>query len=168
MQCISFLGQFKKMMQGQSWGGTNLNDYWSLYVRIIVMAHNCSWKVSFLRSLFLSTSDWLLRYTNEGTAINAITTLSEAFGVEGFAISITWSWILKQLREFNKGSAIAVLVDNGWHQILETGVRGKSYMPTWITDTTELLTRIALGVNGPLPIWRSRRTDIPSCPCWQI
>ena len=57
---------------------------------------------------------------------------------------------------------------NGWHQMLETGVRGKSYMPLWITNATELLPRIALGVNVSLPIWRSRRTDIPSYPCWQI
>ena len=53
---------------------------------------------------------------------------------------------------------------NGWHQMLETGVRGKSY----ITNATELLPRITLSVNVSLPIWRSRRTDIPSCPCWQI
>ena len=57
---------------------------------------------------------------------------------------------------------------NGWHQMLETGVRRKSYMPLWITNATELLSRIALSVNVSLPIWRSRRTDIPSCPCWQI
>ena len=57
---------------------------------------------------------------------------------------------------------------NGWHQMLETGVRRKSYMPLWITNATELLSRIALSVNVSLPIWRSRRADIPSCPCWQI
>ena len=32
----------------------------------------------------------------------------------------------------------------------------------------ELLPRIILSANVSLPIWRSRRTDIPSCPCWQI
>ena len=46
--------------------------------------------------------------------------------------------------------------------------QGKSYMPLWITNATELLPRIALSVNVSLPIWRSRMTDIPSCPCWQI
>ena len=41
-------------------------------------------------------------------------------------------------------------------------------MPLWITNATELLPRVALSVNVSLPIWRSRRTDIPYCPCWQI
>ena len=39
-----------EMMQGQSCGRvTNLNAHRSLYGHIIVMAHNCSWKMSFLR-----------------------------------------------------------------------------------------------------------------------
>ena len=53
----------------------------------------------------------LFRNTKEGTPVSIITTLSEAFGIEGFTISISWSWILKQWREFNKGSAVAFLVD---------------------------------------------------------
>ena len=57
---------------------------------------------------------------------------------------------------------------NRWHQMLGTGVRGKSYMPLWITDAIELLPRISLSVSVSLPIWRRRRTDIPPCPCWQI
>ena len=47
----------------------------------------------------------------KGTPVSIITTLSEAFGIEGFLIIISWSWILKQWREFNKGSAMAFLVD---------------------------------------------------------
>ena len=107
----------------------------------------------------------LFRNTKEGTPVSIITALSEAFGIEGFTISISWSWIFKQWREFNKGSAVAFL---GWHQMLETVVRGKSYMPLRITNAMELLPRIVLSANVSLPIWRSRRTDIPSCPCWQI
>ena len=57
---------------------------------------------------------------------------------------------------------------NRWHQILETDIKGKSFMPQWITNASELLPRIALGANASLAIWRSRRTDIPSCLCWQI
>ena len=53
----------------------------------------------------------LFRNTKEGTPVSITTTLSEAFGIEGFTISISWSWILKQWREFNKGSAVAFLVD---------------------------------------------------------
>ena len=53
----------------------------------------------------------LFRNTKEVTPIGIITTLSEAFGIEGFTISISWSWILKQWREFNKGSVVAFLVD---------------------------------------------------------
>ena len=59
----------------------------------------------------LSTTDWLFQNTKECTPVSAITTLSDAFGIEGFTISISWSWILKQWREFNKGSAMAFLVD---------------------------------------------------------
>ena len=81
----------------------------------------------------LSAADWffairrkalqlvLFRNTKDGTPVNVIskykgrysiiTTLSEASGIEGFTISISWSWILKQWREFNKGSAVAFLVD---------------------------------------------------------
>ena len=118
----------------------------------------------------LSRADWLFQNTKECTPVSAITTLSEAFGIEGFTISISWSWILKQWREFNKGSAIAFLVDE-WvtpdvgnrHQgkILHATVYYKRY---WVTS------RIALSVNVSFPIWRSRsrRTDIPPWPCWQI
>ena len=65
----------------------------------------------------------LFRNTKEGTPVSILTTLSEAFGIEGFTISISWSWILKQWREFNKGSAVEFLVDEWWHQMLETVVR---------------------------------------------
>ena len=51
----------------------------------------------------LSAADWLFRNTKEGTPVSAITTLSEAFGIEGFTISVSWSWILKQWREINEG-----------------------------------------------------------------
>ena len=119
-------------------------------------------------SSVLSAADRLRRNAKEGISISAITTLSEAFGSERFTISITWSWILKQWRGFNKGSAMAFLVDECVTLDLKTGVWGKSYMPVWITTATELLPRIALGVNASLPIWRNRSTDIPSCPCWQI
>ena len=37
----------------------------------------------------LSAAGWLLRNTDEGIPVSAITTLSEAFGVGGFTISIT-------------------------------------------------------------------------------
>ena len=47
----------------------------------------------------LSAADWLFGNTKEGTPVSAITTLSEAFGIEGFTISVSWSWILKQWRE---------------------------------------------------------------------
>ena len=52
----------------------------------------------------------LFRNTKEATPVSIIT-MSEAFGIEGFKISISWSWILKQWRQFNKGSAVAFLVD---------------------------------------------------------
>ena len=38
----------------------------------------------------LSAADWLFRNTKEGTPVSAITTLSEAFGIEGFTIIISW------------------------------------------------------------------------------
>ena len=53
----------------------------------------------------------LFRNTREGTPVSIITTLSEAFVIEGFTISISLSWTLKQWREFNKGSAMAFLGD---------------------------------------------------------
>ena len=53
----------------------------------------------------------LFRNTKETTTVSIITTLSEAFVIESFTISISWSWILKQWREFNKRSAVAFLVD---------------------------------------------------------
>ena len=62
-------------------------------------------------SSVLSAADWLLQNKKDGTPGSAITTLSEAFGIKGFTISITWSWILKQWREFNKSSAMTFLVD---------------------------------------------------------
>ena len=37
----------------------------------------------------LSTADWLLQNTKEDTPVSAIITLSEAFEIEGFTISIT-------------------------------------------------------------------------------
>ena len=113
MQCISFLGQLKEMVQGQSCGrDTNLNAHRSLYGHIIVMAQNdiLSHSLGPLSSA-LSTADWLFQNTKECTPVSAITTLSEAFGVEGFTISISWSWILKQWRKFNKAMAMAFLVD---------------------------------------------------------
>ena len=77
--------------------------------------------------------------TKEDTPVSAITTLSEAFWIEGFTISITWSWVLKQWREFNKGRAIDFLVDE-WvtpdfgnrcqEKILHATVNYKCY---WIT-----------------------------------
>ena len=53
----------------------------------------------------------LFRNTKEGTPVSIIITLGEAFGIEDFTISISWSWILKQWRELNKGSSVAFLVD---------------------------------------------------------
>ena len=40
----------------------------------------------------LSAADWLFRNTKEGTPVSAITTLSEAFGIEGFTISDHGFW----------------------------------------------------------------------------
>ena len=37
----------------------------------------------------LSAADWLFQNTKEGTPVSAITTLSEAFGIEEFTISIS-------------------------------------------------------------------------------
>ena len=111
-------------------------------------------------SSVLSAADWLLRNTKEGTPVSAIAILREAFGIEGFTISIIWSWILKQWIEFNKGSAMAFLVyewvtpDVGnmrQGKILHATVNYKHY---WVA-------KIDLSVNVSLPIWRSRRTDIP-------
>ena len=39
-------------------------------------------------SSVLSAADWLHRNTNEGTPVSAITTLNEAFGIEGCIFSI--------------------------------------------------------------------------------
>ena len=110
----------------------------------------------------------LFRNTKEGTPVSIIPTLSEAFGIEGFMISISWPWILKQWREFNKGSAVAFLVDEWVTPDVGNSRQGKSYKPLRITNAMELLPRIVLSAKVSLPIWRSRRTDIPSCPCWQI
>ena len=84
----------------------------------------------------------LFRNTKEGTPVSIITTLSEAFGIEGFMISISWSWILKQWREFNKGSAVAFLVDEWVTPEFGNSRQGKSYMPLRITNAMELLPRI--------------------------
>ena len=118
----------------------------------------------------LSTADWLFQNTKECIPVSAITTLSIAFGIEGFTISISWSWILKQWREFNKGSAMAFLADKWVTPDVGNRRQGKilhSRMPLCITNATELLPIIALSVNVSFPIWRSRsrRTDIPSWPC---
>ena len=106
----------------------------------------------------------LFRNIKEGTPVSIITTLSEAFGIEGFTNSISWSWILKQWRELNKGSAVAFLVDEWVTPDVGNSRQGKSYMHYEL----QTLPRIVLSANVSLPIWRSRRTDIPSCPCWQI
>ena len=57
------------------------------------------------------SAHWSLRNTNEGNPVSAITTLNEALGIKGFIISITWSCILNQWKEFNKGRAMTFLVD---------------------------------------------------------
>ena len=76
----------------------------------------------------------LFRNTKEGTPVSIITKLSEAFGIEGFTISISWSWILKQWREFNKGSVVAFLVDEWVTPDVGNSRQDKSYMPLWITN----------------------------------
>ena len=124
MQCISFMGQLKEMLQGQSCGRvTNLNAHRSFHGHIIVMEQKLqlenvlSQVIDILShslgplSSALSAADWFLRNTKEDTPVSPITTLSEAFGTEGFTISIIWSWILKQWIKFNKGSAKAFLVE---------------------------------------------------------
>ena len=102
--------------------------------------------ISLIRTFVLgiSAADWLLRNTTEGALVCTITTLSEAFGVEGFTISITWSWILKQWREFNKGNAMAFLVDEWVTPGFGNRYQRKIDMPLWITNATELLSRKAL------------------------
>ena len=67
----------------------------------------------------LSTADWLLQNTNEGTPVSAIATLSEAFGIEGFTISITWSWIFNGAKSLIRVVPWPSYYMNGWHQILE-------------------------------------------------
>ena len=76
----------------------------------------------------------LFRNIKEGTPVSIITTLSEAFGIEGFTISISWSWILKQWRVLNKGSAVAFLVDEWVTPDVGNSRQGKSYMPLRITN----------------------------------
>ena len=118
------------------WEGYQLECNRSLYGHTIVMAQNCSWKMSSQvidilshslgpLSSALSAADWLFQNTKEGTPVSAITTLSEAFGIVGFTISISWSWILKQWREFNKGSAMAFLVDEWVTPDVENRHQGK-------------------------------------------
>ena len=86
----------------------------------------------------LSRPDWLFQNTKECTPVSAITTLSEAFGIEGFTISISWSWILKQWREFNKDSAI--LVDEWVTSDVGNRLQGKIlhatvyYKRYWVTS----------------------------------
>ena len=88
----------------------------------------------------LSRADWLFHNTKECTPVSAITTLSEAFGIEGFTISISWSWILKQWREFNKGSAMAFLVDEWVTPDVGNRHQGKTlhatlyYKRYWVTS----------------------------------
>ena len=79
----------------------------------------------------------LFRNIKEGTPVSIITTLSEAFGIEGFTISISWSWILKQWRELNKGSAVAFLVDEWVTPDVGNSRQGKSYMPLRITNASK-------------------------------
>ena len=90
----------------------------------------------------------LFRNTKEGTPVSIITTLSEAFRIEGFKISISRSWILKQWREFNKGSAVAFLVDEWVTPDVGNSRQGKSYMPLRITNAMELLPRIVLSATS--------------------
>ena len=120
MQCISFLWQLKEMMQGRSCGRvTNLNPHWTHYSdgTNLQLEDVLSQVIDILfhslgpLSSALSAADWLFQNTKEGTPVNVITTLSEAFGIEGFTISISLSWILKQCIELYKGSAMAFLVD---------------------------------------------------------
>ena len=127
MQYISYLGQ---LMQGQAIGGGGGGGGYQLECTSIPLWSHYSIGTKLqledvlsqvidilphsLGPMFsaLSAADWSLRNTKEGTPVSAITTLSEAFGIEGFTItSIIWSWIFKQLIEFNKGSVMAFLVD---------------------------------------------------------
>ena len=113
MKCISFLGQLKEMMQGQSCGMvTNLNAHRFLYGHIIVMAHNCSWKMSSLRWLMSYLTHWdhcPLSYQQQigyfEIQRKALQLVLSQHWVKplGFTISVSWSWILKQWREFNEG-----------------------------------------------------------------
>ena len=82
----------------------------------------------------LSAADWLLRNTNEGTSVSAITTLNEAFGIEGFPISIAWSWVLKQWREFNKDSGAMVFLVDEWVTLSIFADQGKISIFTSLTS----------------------------------
>ena len=118
----------------------------------------------------LSTADWLFQNTKECTPVSAITTLSEAFGIEGFYHQYFMITDFEAVERVQQGQCHGIpsrwMGDTRcWKQasgeILHATVYYKRY---WVTS------RIALSVNVSIPIWRSRsrRTDIPSCPCWQI
>ena len=91
-------------------------------------------------SSVLSAADWLLRNTKERNPISALTTLNEAFGIEGFTISITWSWILMHWWDFNKGSAMAFPVDEWVTPDVGNRRQGKilqatlNYKCCWVTS----------------------------------
>ena len=59
----------------------------------------------------------------------------------------------------------------GWHQMLETGVRGKSYMPLWMNYKRYWVTSKKSSECQRLIANMKKQKDgysILSCPCWQI
>ena len=88
---------------------------YTYYVQILADVHVCIYAMflyDFIVFIELLLCFMILcqKWRNK-TVQSTIKTLNEAFGIEGFTISITWEWILRQRREFNKGSAMAFLVD---------------------------------------------------------
>ena len=84
----------------------------------------------------LSTADWLFRNTKEGTPVSAITTLSEAFGIEGCTIRVRdhgfWSSGESSTRAFQWDEWVTPDVGKRRHEkILHATVNYKRY---WVTS----------------------------------
>ena len=157
---------------------TNLNAHRFLFGHIIVMAHNCSWKMSSLRWLMSYLTHWdqcprpyqqqIGYFESQRKALQLV--LSQHWvkpldrGIYHYYFMIM---DFEAVERVQLGHSKEM---NGWHQMLVKASRenltGHCEVQTLLSYY--ILPRIALSVNVPLPIWRSNRTDIPSCPCWQI
>ena len=126
---------------------TNLNAHRFLFGHIIVMAHNCSWKMSSLRWLMSYLTHWdqcprpyqqqIGYFESQRKALQLV--LSQHWvkpldrGIYHYYFMIM---DFEAVERVQLGHSMEM---NGWHQMLEKGIKRKSYRPLWSTNTTELL-----------------------------